>query len=329
MDWADRIGRRVKLRDLHVLLAVIQWGSMAKAARHLSTSQPVVSKTVAELEHALGVRLLDRTPQGVVPTMYGRALMGRGLAIFDELREGIKEIEFLADPAAGELRIGSPETMNAGLLPAIAERLAARHPRVILHVVQANTVTEEFRELRERSVDLMLGRISGPLDDDLEAEVLYEDRMFVVAAADSAWARRRKLTLADLAGEPWVSAPADSTVGSYLPEVFAAQRLAPPKVMVVSFSMVLRNVLLASGRYVAMLPGSVLRFSAERFGLRALPIRLPATRASVSIITLKGRTLSPVARVFAECAREVARPVAHWLRNPGARSHGTRTPLPG
>ncbi len=99
MDWVDRIGRRVKLRDLHVLLAVTQWGSMAKAARHLSTSQPVISKTIAELEHALGVRLLDRSPQGIVPTMYGRALMSRGLAIFDELREGIKEIEFLADPA--------------------------------------------------------------------------------------------------------------------------------------------------------------------------------------------------------------------------------------
>jgi len=79
MDWADRIGRRVKLRDLHVLLAVAQWGSMAQAARHLSTSQPVVSKTIAELEHALGVRLLDRSPQGIVPTMYGRALMSRGL----------------------------------------------------------------------------------------------------------------------------------------------------------------------------------------------------------------------------------------------------------
>ena len=324
MDWADRIGRRVKLRDLHVLLAVAQWGSMAQAARHLSTSQPVISKTIAELERALGVRLLDRSPQGIVPTMYGRALMSRGLAIFDELREGIKEIEFLADPAAGELRVGCPETMHAGLLPAIMERIASRHPRVVLHVLQAYTVTEEFRELRDRSVDLMLGRVSRPLDDDLEAEVLYEDRMFIVVAADSTWARRRKVTLADLVGEPWVNAPADSIVGSYLAEVFQAQGLRPPPVSVVSFSMYLRNMLLASGRYVAVLPGSALRFSAERFGLHALPIPLPETRASVSIVTLKGRTLSPVARVFAECAREVAKPVARWLRSPAAQPRGTR-----
>jgi DNA-binding transcriptional LysR family regulator len=313
MDWVDRIGRRVKLRDLHVLLAVTQWGSMAKAARHLATSQPVLSKTIAELEHALGVRLLDRGPHGVAPTIYGRALISRGLAIFHELREGIKEIEFLADPAAGELRVGCPETMSAGLLPAIMERLAQRSPRVVVHVVQSNTVTQEFRELRERNVDLMLGRISGELDDDLAGEVLYRDRMFVAASAASPWARRRKLALADLAGEPWVNAPPDSIVGSYLSDVFAAQGLPPPNISIVSFSMYLRNTLLASGRYVALLPGSVLRFSAERFALRALPIRLPPANAPIAIVTLKHRTLSPVARLFVECAREVAKPIAKAL----------------
>jgi DNA-binding transcriptional LysR family regulator len=313
MDWVDRIGRRVKLRDLHILLAVTQWGSMAKAARHLATSQPVLSKTVAELEHALGVRLLDRGPHGVEPTIYGRALINRGRAIFHELREGIKEIEFLADPAAGELRVGCPETMSAGLLPAIMARLAQRSPRLVLHVVQANTVTQEFRELRERGVDLMLGRVSGPFDEDLAVEVLYQDRMFVVAAADSPWARRRKLALADLADAPWVNAPPDSIVGSYLADIFAAQGLGPPRISTVSFSMYLRNTLLASGRYVALLPGSVLRFSAERFALRALPIRLPSAHAPIAIVTLKNRTLSPVAQLFVECAREVAKPVAKAL----------------
>jgi DNA-binding transcriptional LysR family regulator len=313
MDWVDRIGRRVKLRDLHVLLAVTQWGSMAKAARHLATSQPVLSKTIAELEHALGVRLLDRGPHGVAPTIYGRALINRGLAIFHELREGIKEIEFLADPAAGELRVGCPETMSAGLLPAILETLAQRSPRVVLHAVQANTVTQEFRELRERGVDLMLGRVCGPFDDDLAVERLYDERMFVVAAAHSKWARRRKLALADLAGESWVNAPQDSIVGAYLADAFAAQGLAPPRVGVVSFSMYLRNTLIASGRHVALMPGSVLRFSAERFALRALPVRLPPANAPIAIVTLKNRTLSPVASLFVECAREVARPIARSL----------------
>src|SRR5712691_7404669 len=128
--WTDRIGRRVRLRDLHILLTVVQFGSMAKAARHLATSQPVISKTIAGLENALGVQLLDRGAQGVQPTMYGQALLRRGFAVFDELREGVKEIEFLTDPTAGELRIGCADMTTAGLLPAIIAELSHRYPRV-------------------------------------------------------------------------------------------------------------------------------------------------------------------------------------------------------
>jgi DNA-binding transcriptional LysR family regulator len=86
MQWEDRIGRRVKLQDMHILLATVQCGSMGKAATHLAISQPVVSRSIAGLEHALGVRLLDRTRGGVEPTIYGRALLNHGLAAFNELK---------------------------------------------------------------------------------------------------------------------------------------------------------------------------------------------------------------------------------------------------
>jgi DNA-binding transcriptional LysR family regulator len=85
-------------------LAVVETGSMAKAADELAISRPVVSRTISDLEHTLGVRLVDRTPKGVEPTLYGRALLKRSRAVFDELRQGVNEIEALADPDAGELR---------------------------------------------------------------------------------------------------------------------------------------------------------------------------------------------------------------------------------
>src|SRR6266487_3962576 len=81
-DWEARIGRRLRLRDLHVFLAVVEWGSMAKAAHRLAVTQPAVSKSIADLEHALGVRLLDRNPQGVEVTLYGSVLARRALAAF-------------------------------------------------------------------------------------------------------------------------------------------------------------------------------------------------------------------------------------------------------
>src|SRR6185312_15719404 len=125
MDWSDLIGRRLKPLDLHIFLAVAEQASMAKAAERLSISRPVVSKTIADLEQTLGVRLLDRTPHGVELTPFGRALLKRSLAVFDELRQSVKEIEFLADPGVAELRVGFSEVAAAGLVPAAIDRLSA------------------------------------------------------------------------------------------------------------------------------------------------------------------------------------------------------------
>src|SRR5215204_5584986 len=131
MGWTDRIGRRIKPRDLHVFLAVAEHGNMAKAAESLAISRPVVSKTIADLEQALGVRLFDRSPHGIEPTLYGRALAKRSVAVFDELRQSVKDIEFLADPTAGELCVGCPEVMAAGLVGTAINRLAAQYPKLV------------------------------------------------------------------------------------------------------------------------------------------------------------------------------------------------------
>ena len=137
MQLSDRIGRRMKLQDLHVLMTVVQAGSMGKAAERLNTVQPAISRSIAELEHALGVRLLDRHRQGVEPTEYGRALLDCGVAVFDDLRQGVKNIEFLADPAAGEVRIGSNPFLAGSFVSAVVDRLSQRHPRIVYHLMVA------------------------------------------------------------------------------------------------------------------------------------------------------------------------------------------------
>jgi len=116
MDWTDRIGRRVRLRDLHIVLAVAERGSMAKASAHLAISHPVISKTISDLERTLGVQLFDRNTKGVELTAYGQALLKCGVTVFDEMRQGLKQIEFLTDPTSGELAIGCPEIMNASMI---------------------------------------------------------------------------------------------------------------------------------------------------------------------------------------------------------------------
>src|SRR5947199_6677572 len=134
MQLSDRIGRRMKLQDLHVLMTVVQAGSMGKAAALLNTGQSAISRSIADLEHALGVRLLDRHRQGVEPTEYGRAFLECGAAVFDDLRQGVKNIEFFADPTAGEVRIGSIPPLAASFVSAVADRLSRRHSRLVFHV---------------------------------------------------------------------------------------------------------------------------------------------------------------------------------------------------
>src|SRR5262247_1514215 len=102
---------RLKLHELRILLQVAQAGSMAKAATQLAISEPAVPRAISDMEHTLGVSLLDRSSKGVEPTPYGRALIKRSVAAFDELLQGIKEIESIADPTSGEVRLGVTSTI--------------------------------------------------------------------------------------------------------------------------------------------------------------------------------------------------------------------------
>jgi DNA-binding transcriptional LysR family regulator len=315
IQWEQQIGRRVRLRDLFVFFTVVECGSMAKAGAKLGVSTPSISDVIAGLEHALGVRLLDRSPQGVVTTPYGKALLVRARAAFDELRQGIKEIEFIGDPHAGELRIGSPESITAGLLLPIILRLRTAYPRVRYQVQQVQQPTVEYPELHERKVDLVLARWGeGPVKDDLErdlnTEVLLNDPFFLVASNRSKWARCRKLDLADLADAPLIIPPGDAWGGALVADAFRRRGLESPDIVVSTLSIPLRNELVGTGQFITLLPASVIRTFGKRYALKVLPIDLPAHRSPVGIITLKNRTLAPVVQLFIQCAREVSKSVA-------------------
>jgi DNA-binding transcriptional LysR family regulator len=310
MQLSDRIGSRMKLQDLHVLMTVVQAGSMGKAAQRLNTTQPNISRSIAELEHALGVRLLDRHRQGVEPTEYGRALLDCGVAVFDDLRQGVKNIESLADPTAGEVRVGSTAFLAASFVSALVDRLSRRYPRIIFHLVTGYMETLQ-RELSERNVDLLVLRSSGPIADErLDFEFLFDDSYVVAAGAQSSWVRRRRIELAELVNESWVLPPSGSVIGSIVSEAFRAGGLDYPRVTVVTDSPHTRISLLATGRFVTIFPASALRFPARRAELKVLPVELPMARRPNGIVTLKNRTLSPVAQLFIDCAREVAKPLA-------------------
>ena len=310
MQLSDRIGNRMKLQDLHVLMTVVQAGSMGKAAQILNTTQPNISRSIGELEQALGVRLLDRHRQGIEPTEYGHALLDCGVAVFDDLRQGVKNIAFLADPTAGELRIGTTTFLAASFVSALVDRLSRRYPRIVFHLVTGYTETLH-QELAERNVDLLIIRGSGPIADPrYDFEFLFDDSYVVVAGPQNQWVRRRRIEIAELVNELWVLPPPDSVIGSIVTDAFRASGLDYPRVSVVTDCPHMRISLLATGRFVTIFPASAFRFLTKRSELKILPVELPTALRPNGIVTLKNRALSPVAKLFMDCAREVAKPLA-------------------
>ena len=308
-DWENRIGRRVTLRDLHILSTVVRWGSMAKAASHLAMSQSAVSESISHLEAAISVRLLDRTPQGIEPTIYAETLLKRGHVVFDELQQAIEDIEFLANPTVGEVRIACPEFLTEWLMPRTIDNLSCRFPQVVVRVFQPDTTTLEHRELRERGVDIVVTRVPKNFASDIfDIELLFDDPHFVVAGAGSRWAQRHKIAIAELSNEPWIIPPSP-VLETLLKEMFETEGLKPPSRRVIAGSVILRMHLLATGRFLSLFPKSVLRTAAQQWSIKVLPFDLRAKAQPIAILTLKNRTLSRVAQVFIEELRAVAKEV--------------------
>jgi DNA-binding transcriptional LysR family regulator len=307
MQVSDRIGRRMKLHDLNVLMVVVQEGSMNKAAALLNTGQSAISRSIADLERAIGVQLLDRTPQGVEPTEYGRVLLDGGAAMFDELRQAVKKIEFLVDPTAGEARIGCSVSLSTSFVSAAVDRLSLRYPRTVLHVVPLQT-DALHRGLSERDFDLAITQRFGPFADErLGFETLYDDSFVVLAGAQNSWVRRRSIDLAELVNESWVLPPPEGALASVYMEAFRASGLHYPRAAVFTVPTAMRISLVSTGRFLTIIPASILRFPTRRSELKILPVKLPLARMPIGVATLKNRTLSPVAQLFIQHAREVAK----------------------
>jgi molybdate transport repressor ModE-like protein len=258
----------LKLRDLHLLMTVAQHGSMAKAASSLSVSQPAVSQALADLERVVGVPLVDRGPRGIELTSYGEKLLKRVTEAFDALKQGMRDIESLSDPGSGEVCVGADMSYIAGgFVAAIIKRVSDRHPRLAVQVIETTTsmAAPEFRELRDRKVDLVLGRISSPLvAEDLTVEPLFDEAIVVAANVQNKLIGQSHVELAALGEESWILAPHPNMARALVEAVFRREGLEPPRPTVETYSIHLRLQLLASGRYLTILTESTVRYGAWR-----------------------------------------------------------------
>ena len=204
-----------------------------------------------------------------------------------------------------------PTPLAAGFLPAVIRSLHRRHPNLTIHVKLSVVVDTLYRELRDRNVDLIIERIMTPfVEEDLKAEVLFNELTVIVAGRRNRWTRRRKIDLADLIHEPWVF-PAEGSVALLVAaEMFRSSGLEMPRRGAVCAAMPVAAALVANGPYLANLPGSLVHFGGNQLQVKVLPLKVPVSPSPVGVVTLKRRTINPVAKLFIDHAREVAKPLA-------------------
>ena len=166
MEWESRLGRRLRVRDLYILSTVVKSGGMAKAARQLAMTQPAVSAAIANLEYMLGVRLLDRGPRGIEPTIYADAMLKRSIAVFDELKQSVKDIEIANRSGDRGTENRVPELDKRHGTPQFIEHFSRRYPRVVVHVHDVPSPAIKNPGLRDRKYDLVFARLGLPLPND-------------------------------------------------------------------------------------------------------------------------------------------------------------------
>ncbi|MCB2101627.1 MAG: LysR family transcriptional regulator [Rhodobacterales bacterium] len=305
MSDTGRLGAQVKLRQLRILVAIADHGSLVRAGRHLGISQPAVTRCLKELEDLLGLPLFLRTARGVAPTAFGARFIDHAKAMLAELRYAEEDLADVTEAHAGRVAVGTLLAAAPRLLPKAVARLKAERPAITVTVVEG-TNDRLLPALRVGDLDLVVGRLPEAPEDGLDQEVLYTEPIRVVVRAGHPLAGRAGLRLADLADCQWILPLPETALRRQIEDDFRAAGVAPPAHPIESVSILTVRTLLLETDCVGVLPSQVILAEEELNLLRALPVDLRSTLRPVGIITRAGRGLTPAAQRFADQLRLTA-----------------------
>ena len=304
---SDRFVRsHLKTRQLVLLVELGRHGSILHAAAAAHLTQPAASKLLADLEHALGVKLFERLPRGVAPTWYGEVMIRRAGAALAELDAGHQEVMELLSGLSGRVSVGAVLTPSTTLLPAAITRLKARQPRV--HVaVSVDTSKILIQHLQSGELDLVIGRV---LDSESAAQLSFEpltdEPHSLVVRAGHPLAGRSDLTLPEIARQGWILPPAGSILRDRLTALFLSAGLGQPQETVETLSLPVVTSLLGQSDLVSALPRELVKPYLQVGLLTVLNFDLGLRMDAYGIVMRRGHQLSPGAELMLACLREVA-----------------------
>lgn len=283
----------MNLRQLQTLLVIAECRSISRAAERLHVSQPAVTKSLRELERSLGVSLFERSARGLSATRYGESLIRHAKSVSAELRHAGEELAALRGAATGRISVGTAPIGAAKIVPHAVAAVLHDQPGLVVNVVEGTHATL-LPGVTVGELDLFF----GPLGDDgpgegLVEEVLFYDRLHIVARRDHPLAKRRRLMLADLIDQDWVLPPTTVRPRRQLENAFRRAGLKPPTTGVETASpLILRTLLLESDR-ISVIAQQALTVEVQLGLIRLLPVDLGATIRPIGIVMRAGASPSP------------------------------------
>jgi DNA-binding transcriptional LysR family regulator len=301
---------RLKLRQLRLLTAVAEEGTVLKGSQVLNIAQPAATKSIKELEDALGVLLFERSSRGVTPTDFGHVMIKHAKLILTQLRHASEEMQSLDEGLSGRVYVGTLLAASPSLLPRALAVLRARRPGIAVTVTEG-TIDRLMPSLRTGDIDVVLGRLSEYRErEGLEQELLYLDSISIVVRSDHPLTKRRGLKLEDLVDQAWIMPPPQTSLRRQLDFAFRQKELEPPVDVIESVSILTNHALLAETDMIAAMPHQV---ACVQAGLAILPVTIDAASSRIGATTRANVAPSAAAEYFMSVVREVAAKIREEL----------------
>lgn len=298
---------RLKTRQLLLLIALDEQRNIHRAAEALCMTQPAASKQLKDLEDMLEVKLFERHPRGMEPTLFGETMIRHARMALTSLSLAHEDIVALKNGLIGQVEVGVIMTPAMGLLPRAIARIKLKAPRLRIGV-QMETSKVLLDMLQKGTLDFMIGRI---IEENSASGLLYEELAdepaCAVARIGHPLLKEENLQLADLASQPWILPPPGSVLRHRWELMFRRAALEPPANAVDTTALLLITALLQQTDSLHVMPVEVARYYASLKVLAILPIDLPCKMDAFGIITREGHLLSPGARQLLQEVRVAAR----------------------
>lgn len=297
---------RLKTRQLLLLIALDDYRNIHRAAEELHMTQPAASKQIKDLEEMLDVRLFERLPRGMEPTIYGETMIRHARMALTSLALAHDDLVALKAGLSGQVEVGVIMSPAMALLPRAIARIKEQAPllRIGVHLEPSNVLLDK---LQRGTLDFMIGRILEKEDSSgLVYEELTEEPACAVVRPGHALLEARDLRLEDIADQPWILPPPGSILRHRFDMMFRRAGLQPPVNVVDTTALLLITTLLQQTDSLHVMPQEVAQYYASLNVMRILPIELPCKMDAFGIIRQQDHLLAPGADLLLKQVRLAA-----------------------